>query len=177
MIAAQKIPTEDPRRTVLRKRCAELGWNPNRSNLIESASQMAGTDAGRAMVLGMDEDMARKSWTAFQGYSGAQERYHRRVLGRTMHPDSPRAEVGPEPFEVDAETEYDERSEDEKDRDACDEWQHWCDLMRGMSIECRADIEGVVRGWAKCCRQGEITPRGYAFLCAMRMLVEAAENS
>lgn len=173
---AQKFDQDDPRQTVLAHRCRELGLRPTTANLIAAATQMAGSHAGRAFVRGMDVDTAHKAWNAWTGLTGAEERFHRQVLGMTMHPEVANMEIAPEPFEVDADSECDTRSDDEKERDARNSWARWRDYQNGLPIADQAIIESVKRGWVRPVIDGKLTDKGRLFCDAMRMLVEVVER-
>ena len=138
-------------------------------------SQMLGDDAGKAlwMVLGGD---AVKAYEAFNGYRGAQERYHRIALGKSLHAKTAKIETAPERFETRPDDQPDLRTEDERHRDAINNYQRWMDLMGRIPLHLSASIHSAINGWVILIDAGQVTPKGKAFCDACVALAEALDG-
>ncbi len=176
--AAQKVDADDPRADALRRRCADIGLNPSQANLVRVASQMAGLPTGKALILGVtDPDLARKAFDAVEGYRAARERYQRIALGLSMYPAAPKMEMEPEPFEVDDAAQTDDRTPEEKERDARNSMAFWDGCYQKLSLADRSHIDGVLFGWADVVQNGKLTPRGSEFVAAAIKFEEIVDRA
>lgn len=172
MEKAQAQAGEDPRELAARKRARDMGKKPDDlpvANLMGFVSQILATEPGRALAISLSQDEAKAAFDVFNGFCSAQERYHRQVLGTTGFPQSPRLEVELTPCE-DAEDEdtFDDRTEEERERDARNDWAHWEEVFQAAPIGTQSAVKAALYGWGGFIRHDDkgmrLTIRGQQFV-------------
>lgn len=166
---------EDPRKTVLSKRCRDMGREVNRENRLALSAQIMGDEAGQAISIGAPRDAARLFKT-FTDFDNADERYHRRILGRSRHAKCGKVEFMPERFEARDDETTDTRTEEEKDRAAVNAWMAWHGLLGHLERHEHTSIHDGMYLRGALHKGGVLTTKGAAFVAALRVLADVAER-
>lgn len=166
---------DDPRRTVLSKRCKDMGKEVSRENRLAMSAQMMGDQAGQAISIGAPRDAARLFKT-FIDFDNADERYHRRILGRSRHAKCGKVEFMPERFEARDDETTDTRTDEERDRAAVNAWMAWHGLLGHLAAHERTAIHDGMYLRGALHVGGVLTTRGTAFVSALRVLADVAER-
>jgi len=172
---AQIEADPEARHTVLDARARMMGLDPATSR-EEMARQAYGEAAGRAIRSFCDPDSAARLWRVYTGLTQANDRYHRMVLGVSMHPKVAKIETEPERFGTRADDQVDLRSEDERHRDAVNAWTRWHGYLMHLSAHEQTAIWDVVKGRIEPMTPEGITPRGIRFVEALQKVSEVVDQ-
>lgn len=172
MAEIEQERAEDASRTVLAARARMMGRDPDSVTArAEMTAQRHGEAAGVALSLACGEDEAATLFDAYKAFSGAYERYTRRVLQTSAHARCGKIEMQPERLTTSAEdAPPDLRSEDERHRAAVNAWAEWRARLVRISIADGSAIWTAFHGFAELHRDGKVTPPGARFVEAMRRL-------
>lgn len=167
-------PYEDPRVVVLNARARVMCKEPTPALL----SDMIGEPSGQAITIGArDSAEASKLWDLFKRFDMADEVYFRRIIGRARFPNVARLEMLPERLETRDDDRPDHRDEDQKDRDASNNWARWHGLLGFLAAHERSAIIGASRRTTGDLHKGgKLTTAGQTFIAAMRILREVEER-
>ncbi len=161
---------EDPRAVVIGARARIMSKKPGAEMLLD----LFGDPAGQAISIGArNEDEARKLWDVFKRYDQADDVYFRRIIGRSRFPNVAKLEMLPEPVETRDDDRPDDRTPDQRDRDASNGWMRWQGFLGHLAAHERAAItDASRRRGGDLQRSGVLTTAGAAFVAAMRTLKE-----
>ncbi|WP_299949088.1 hypothetical protein [uncultured Ruegeria sp.] len=162
-----------PARAALEVRAKQMGHNPDKWQLMQF--QALGEPAGQVLFAACTVEDAVGLWSVYAGLTNAEARYHRVCLGKSMAAKVAKVEFLPESFEVDLEQQPDLRDEDEKHRDAVNNWDKWRGWFNQLSLADRSIIQSVSRGWCEVLIDGSITQKGKAFVNAVENLSERVD--
>lgn len=169
------VTGRNPHRAALEVRARQMGQNPDKWQLMQF--QALGEPAGQALFAMHSVEDAVGLWSVYAGLTNAEVRYHRVCLGKSMAAKVAKVEFLPETFEADPDEQPDLRDEDEKHRDAKNNWDRWCGWLRSLSVGDIAIIQSVSRGWADPMIDGKLTDKGRSFVEAIERLSEMVEGS
>lgn len=174
-------PKEDPMRTALNSRCLRFGLSPNAENREICRSPWMCCDIGfviEARTSGRDH-MHRKSrlWDVFARWCRAEATYRARYLGQVEAPASAALQMVPDAVETDPSATVDTRDQDQRDRDAVNNWMRWQGFLGRLSADARTLLQCARRGdgpplW----RDGQPTDAGLRALVALVELSEVADG-
>lgn len=155
---------------------AAARWN---AKVLKTMDHVAmGTPAGRAIFLSAKGDEARKLLDTFTKLTIAEERYHRVVLGVSMHAKTGWMEMLTERVETSADHDApDLRDEGEKARAASNAWARWRGYLGHLDAGRQTDIIAVVRGRREPHDGQRVTPAGRRFISALRDLIEVVDKA
>ena len=139
------------------------------------ASAMS-SPAGRVIHLAKSGAEAASLLSCYVGLQNAEERYRRLVLGLSGHPKCGKVEFAPEVFATSADDDGpDLRDEDEKHRDAVNNWMRWRGYVGHLHAPQQSAIFDVLRERVEPHDQGKITTAGHRFITALMRLAEVVE--
>ncbi|WP_424974251.1 hypothetical protein [Dinoroseobacter sp. S124A] len=111
----------DPQKTAIEARKRHSG-NKDKDAMRHPAY---GEPAGQALMAICGADEAETLWGTYKALTAAQDKYHRRILGKGLHPKTAKLEMMPDVVESRPDDQPDLRSEDERDRDTVNAWMRW----------------------------------------------------
>ncbi|WP_312529954.1 hypothetical protein [Paracoccus sp. (in: a-proteobacteria)] len=159
---------QDPRIVVLSARARHMA-----RPIGEIDHQIWGEPAGQAIAIGsVDKAEADRLWAAFKKVDMADDAYMRRIIGKHRFPNVSKAEFLPESFETNPDDVPDNRTADEKDRDAVNGWMRMQGLLGCLAGHERHSIASIMRRRVDPVKGGQLTTAGLAFVAAIRMLDE-----
>ncbi|WP_424967323.1 hypothetical protein [Dinoroseobacter sp. S375] len=115
------VAERDPQKTVIEARKRHSG-NKDKDAMRHPAY---GEPAGQALMASCKGDEAETLWGTYKALTAAQDNYHRRILGKGLHPKTAKLEMMPDVVEARPDDQPDLRSEDERDRDTVNAWMRW----------------------------------------------------
>lgn len=157
-----------PAKAALEVRARQMGHDPDKWQLMQF--QALGEPAGQALFAAHTVEDAVGLWSVYAGLTNAEARYHRVVLGKSTAAKVAKVEFLPELFEVDPDEQPDLRDEDEKHRDAVNNWDKWRGWFNKLGLGDRSIIQSVSRGWCEVMIDGRLTEKGKAFVLAVERL-------
>lgn len=160
----------DPQRTVLSARARMMGQEDTVQNRQNMRSQALGEAAGRAIYLACDEEEAAKLWSIYAAFTAIEARYAKVVLCKSLHAKGTRIEMMPERFETRADDKPDLRSEDERHRDAVNDWMRWRGYIGQLRSDQQFALFEVVRGRVEPVVETELTRAGGRFVFSLKVL-------
>jgi len=167
---------DDPQGTVLKARKRRMGHTgPARDMNIAALSEAAGMAIHAVHGDRKDKDgkpVAKTLWDAYRGLTAAEERYHKIVLGQRIHAKTAKIEMMPERFEARDDDNPDLRSEDEKHRDAVNNWMRWRGYVMHLPSYQQVRIFDVVYGRYDPMDGGKVTSNGRKFVEAVEALAD-----
>lgn len=167
--------TEDAQRQVLSARARRMGRDDSSPHVrAEMAGQIHGEPAGEVLTMICAHDEAARLFGAYRAFSGAYERYTRRVLQSSPHAKCGKIEMQPEKLETSADAAPpDLRSDDERHRAAINAWQSWKAALAALSVSQSAAIWTAFHSFTDLHKGGAPTPAGKRFVEAMRVMCRA----
>lgn len=162
-----------PARAALEARARQMGHDPDKWQLMQF--QALGEPAGQALFAAHTVEDAVGLWSVYAAYTNAEARFHRVCLGKSMAAKVAKVEFLPEVFEANPDDEPDLRDEDEKHRDAKNNWDRWLGYFNKLGLGERSIIQSVSRGWADPMIDGKLTEKGKEFVRAVESLSEAVD--
>lgn len=167
----------EPRETVLRARARHLGRPNTKDVRLELTGQMFGDLAGQAILIGSrNQSEADRLWDVFTKLDSADAAYHSRILGRGRHAKCGKVEFMPDRFEARPDESSDYRTEEEKDRQAVNNWMRWHGHVGHLHSHERTAVWNGVYLRCDLQRGGRLTTAGTAFVIAMRTLSDVYER-
>lgn len=168
---------DDPQKTALQARCRHRGADPTDEAMKAAKSPLLGSDVGRCIVALHPPDEQARLWSAFCGMCAAYERHAVLVLGVTYWPKVPQMELTPEPAEVDPDLRIDDRSPEERVRDAKEARRRWDGYLARLpgayaSALAHARLESSPTLW----RDAAPTDYGRVTVAALVALADAVEK-
>jgi len=155
----------EPAKAALQARARKMGVARDKAG--DMSAQMLGEDAGRAIHLLCNPDVAKRLWGHYVAITSAEARYHRSI-GMSVHPKCAKIEMMQDRFETRSDDVVDIRSEDERDRQAQSTWMRWQGIIGCLVAHDQHAIQQVVRGRVQLVDQGEVKAAGISFVGAMR---------
>lgn len=172
---------EDASKMALGVRCGHLGMANTERNRRRVKWGMFGDPAGRAIKFAAkDEDEEYRLWQVFERYDRAHANYNRRILGQRRFANSMKLELLPERFsepDPDAQEVVDVRTSEEKDRDATNAWRKWMGRTAQMRVHERMALYDGLLLRCDLTKGTECTTAGIAFVMALRVLRDIADDS
>lgn len=163
----------DPREEVLAARCRRIGIPNTVENRLSMNHSVFGDDAGIVINVKASGNSERDLlWKTFCDLDRAEETYHRRILQKSRHAKCGKMEILPERFEAQMSDSIDTRDDDEKDRDAVNNWMRWRGYVDHLDAEVRTDFWAGVYLRRELHRNGAPTEGGKAFFKAIKALSE-----
>jgi hypothetical protein len=162
-----------PARAALEARARQMGQSPDKWQLMQF--QALGEPAGQAMFAIHTVEDAVGLWSVYAAYTNAEDRFHRVAFGISAHAKTAKVEFLPESFEINPEDEPDLRDEDERERDARNNWDRWLGYFNQLTIGEQSIIQSVARGWCEVLIDGSITQRGREFVLAVENLSKVVD--
>lgn len=130
-----------------------------------------GDPVGQAIAIGAtDPAEADRLWACFKRADAADDAYMRRIICKHRFPNVSKAEFLPEAFETIADDTIDNRTSDEKDRDAVNGWMRIQGHLGSLAGHERHTIVSVMRRRVEPVKSGQLTTVGQAFVAAIRVL-------
>jgi hypothetical protein len=174
MVEIDQERADDAQRTVLEARARMIGVNPDsREDRDEMRAQSYGDEAGRAISLYRKGEARQRLLDAYRGLTAAEERYHRIVLGKSIHAKTAKIEMEPERLETSADdAPPDLRSEDDRHRDAVNTWMRWKGYTQCLCAAHRNALWNASRGLVTLHKGDVLTPHGRAFVLALEALAD-----
>ena len=169
--ARMKEIEKDVQAVVLETRARQMG-KPS-SEAREMNRQRLSDEAGRALSLLCDPDTAETLWRLYVALTAAEARYHRSI-GKSIHAKTAKIEMMQERFETRPDDQIDLRSPDEKDAAARLRWAYFTGLINCLPAHHRHPITAARSHDVEMLRMGRVTPAGWRFVAAMRLLGEVA---
>lgn len=157
-----------PARAALEARARQMGHDPDKWQLMQF--QALGEPAGQAFFAAHTVEDAVGLWSVYAALTNAEARYHRVCLGKSMAAKVAKVEFLPESFEANPDDAPDLRDEDEKHRDASNNWDKWRGFFNQLTLGEQAIIQSVSRGWAVPMIDGKLTGKGKEFVLAVESL-------
>jgi len=132
----------------LNSRCLRFGIAPGEA----ARKAMRGTEAGSPIGMVMlrmcaSADEVARLWAVWQGFCAAEQSYRLRYLGQSGNPKGASIVMVPDHVEADKHHTIDARTNDQKDRDAVDNWMRW----RGYL----GHLDRMMQGALHCAERGE----------------------
>lgn len=139
--------------------------------------QALGEPAGQAIFTILSDQEAADIWRVYADFTNAETRYHKVVLGKSMHAKTAKIEFLPERLETSADDEGpDLRDDDERIRSATNAWMKWQGYFGHLKAVDRSAILSVARGRAHPMKDGQITASGRVLVLALQNLVKAVDK-
>lgn len=150
----------------------------NKATRAEMRKQSYGEAAGRAITLARWGGQAERLLSAYRGLTAAEERYHRVVLGQSIHAKTAKLEMMPDRLETSADdAPPDLRSEEDRHRAAVNEWMRWKGYTQTLCAAHRSAIWNASRGLVELHRGDALTPHGRAFIQAIEALADVVDGN
>lgn len=162
------------RATVYKTRARRLGVDVSDNRVT---SQMAETDAGCAILLTLDGDDALKAYQAMTGYQAVERRYRIALLGKTGEPNSMRLEHLPDNTFMQDDPAFDDRTEDEKCRDAVNGYMRWQGYFGKADPSTKSHFLAVMSGRSPAMHGSQTTSHGHHFAHAALELWKVAQEN
>lgn len=161
-------------KTVLKARARQAG-KPD-ADLAEMRHPAYGEAAGRAIHAIHEGDTAKALWNAYAGYTAAEATYAKTHLGLRLHAKTAKVEYLIETFEARPDDKPDLRSEDEKSRDAANNWARWRGYLMQLPRHQQTAIADVAYGDVEPMDAGKVTAQGRRFVEAVRALADVLDK-
>jgi len=152
------------RKTNLEARARQMGLPTSRAD--DMREQMLGEQAGQALHILCKPDTAKRLWDHYKALTSAEWRFHRSI-GKSIHPKTAKIEMMRERFEVDASSNMDLRSEEEKDTAAERRYMRWQGNIMRIHGHLQSAIFAAYRHNATLVIEGKATMAGMLFVEAM----------
>jgi hypothetical protein len=163
----------NPHRTALEVRARQMGHDPDKWEAMQF--QALGEPAGQAIFAAHTVEDAVGLWSVYAAYTNAERRYHRVCLGKSADAKVAKVEFLPESFEANPDDTPDLRDEDEKHRDAKNNWDRWLGFFNQLGLADRSIIQSTSRGWAVLMKDGRLTAKGSQFVAAVGQLADIVD--
>jgi hypothetical protein len=176
--ARPHIATEEPAdRVALDTRCRHAGKPVSDEHRAWARAQWLEGDIGKAIWIftGKDEE-AQRLWKVYLDWDIAEAVYFRRVLGKDRFAKTAKIEMMPERMEARADDKPDLRSEDEKHRDAVNNWMKWRGYIGHLETHERQSLfDGALYRY-EVHSYGNLTGSGKEFCKALARLADIVEK-
>lgn len=169
----QEVTGRNPHRAALEVRARQMGHSADKWQAMQF--QALGEPAGQALFAAHTVEDAVGLWSVYAGLTNAEARFHRVCLGKSMAAKVAKVEFLPESFEANPDEAPDLRDEDEKHRDAANNWGRWRDWLNQLGLGDRSIIQSVSRGWAVPVIDGKLTRKGDLFVKAVERLSDVID--
>lgn len=161
-------------RTVLEARARQAGKQPK--DLNEMRDPAYGEAAGVAILAIHGGDTAKRLWAAYRGFTAAEATYAKYYLGLSLHAQTAKLEMMPERLETRPDDRPDLRTEEERSRDASNNWMRWQGLIMHLPCHQQAAIYDVAYGRVEPMSQGKVTDHGRRFVVAMEAFANVLDQ-
>lgn len=171
---ASHIGERNPARVVLEARARHTG---NTGKDIDAMrTQALGEPAGQAIYAAHSGDKAKRLWDAYAGYTAAEAVYAKTYLGMRLHAKTAKVEYMIETFEARADDRPDDRTEEERARDATNNWMRWRGHIMHLSRPMQKAIMDAAYGQGDLLRDTKLTAKGRRFVEAVEALADVVER-
>lgn len=161
-------------RTVLEARARHMGRSADK--LSEMRTAALGEPAGRAIYKAHDGERAAELWRAYAGLTAAEAVYMRHYLGLRLHAKTAKVEYLIEIFETRPDDRPDLRDEEQKSRDASNNWARWRGYLMQLPRYHQQRIFDVAYGATEPMAEGKLTSYGRDFVESVERLAEAVAD-
>lgn len=165
----------EAQRTVLEARARQSGKAPK--ELTEMRDPALGEGAGRAIHAIHRGEAAKRLWSVYTGFTAAEATYAKHYLGLRLHANTAKLEMMVERIETRADDKPDFRTEEERSRDASNNWMRWRGYIMHLANPDQRVIFDVAYGRAEPMDAGQITRTGLHFVSAMEQLADVVDRS
>lgn len=162
-------------RTVLEARARQSGLQPK--ELTEMRDPALGEAAGRAIHAVHKGEAAKRLWSVYTGFTSAEATYAKHYLGLRLHANTAKLEMMVERIETRADDKPDFRTEEERSRDASNNWMRWRGLIMHLPSVQQSVIFDVSYGRAEPMDAGQITDHGRRFVTALEWFAEVIDRA
>lgn len=168
----------------------ELGVSGNRAEqIVEAAHVMMETEkvsilrnpalgeaAGRAIHAIHGGEAAKRLWSAYTAFTASEATYAKHYLGLRLHANTAKLEMMVERIETRADDKPDLRTEEERSRDASNNWMRWRGMIMHLANPDQRVIFDVAYGRAEPMDAGKITTTGAYFVAAIERLADVVDR-
>lgn len=162
-------------RTVLEARARQSGLQPK--ELTEMRNPALGEAAGRAFYAIRHPEQAKRLWSVYTAFTAAEAHYAKHYLGLRLHANTAKLEMMVERIETRADDKPDFRTEEERSRDASNNWMRWRGLIMHLANPDQRVIFDVAYGRAEPMDAGQITTTGAHFVAAIERLADVVDRA
>lgn len=145
-VAGKFARDDDPRKTALTARQRRMG---GKGSLDDANAPMLTSELGCIIASKLKRDEAAQLWSLWQQYSMAERTYRIRYIGTTGDPQGAAIQMVPEPMQSDQSASVDMRSQDERDRDAVNNWMRWQGHLGCLTAHQASALRQAERGNGK----------------------------
>ena len=166
-----EIHTEqDPRKTALQARCRLFGVSDTKKNMIALSGQHNGSQLGLVMQSSVPPHEIPGLWAIWQGFATAERTYRLRYLGQSGTAKGASISMVRERMETDQSHSVDLRSQEERDRDAVNNWMRWRGYIGHLSAAAQTLLHDLDQDRDGALWDGAPTVKGLATLAALQRL-------
>lgn len=165
---------QNPEKTVLQARARQSGKNP--ADMTEMRHPAYGEPAGRAIYAIHGGDTAKRLWDAYRGFTAAEATYAKTYLGMRLHAKTAKVEYLIETFEARPDDSPDLRDEEQRSRDASNNWARWRGYLMRLGRPDQQAIYDIAYGRAEPMMDGKVGPYGRRFVEAVAALADVLDN-
>ena len=167
---------QDPRKTALDARCRLFGVTPNRKNRSALSGQHNGAQLGMVMEAQVARGDIPGLWAVVQGFAAAERTYRLRYLGQSGTAKGASISMVRERMETDQSHSVDLRSQEERDRDAVNNWMRWRGYLGHLSAAEQTLLHDLDENREGALWDGGPTAKGLATLDAVRRLKKVVDR-
>jgi len=167
-------PADDAPRVALTARCRLFGITPTEDARRALSGQHSGSDIGMVMQREISDQQAVAAlWAVWQAWCMAERTYRLRIIGVSGSPKGASIASIPDKLESDQRHTIDSRSEDDKNRDATNNWMRWQGFLGHLSAGESSLLHSARRGDGKPLWSDRMPTRcGVETLQALRALAK-----
>lgn len=168
---------DDPQETALMARARHLDVDYSRAAKPALACPQMGHPLGVVMLVVCDKSDVARLWSVFYGFCQAERTYRMRYLGQSGSPKGATIQMAHERFETEQSHTVDVRSNEEKDRDAVNNWMRWRGYIGHLRSEMASLLYAAERGDGPVLVRGpQPTDSGRETLKALMALSDVSET-
>lgn len=169
-----ELSDRNPQKVVLAARARHMGKTAKQLDEMRLAA--LGEPAGMAIYKTHTGDEAHRRWQAYAGFTAAEATYAKTYLGLRLHAKTAKVEYLIERFEARPDDSPDLRSEEERSRDAANNWARWRGYVGCLARPDQQAIYDVAYGRAEPMLGGKVGPYGKRFVEAVGRLADVVER-
>lgn len=177
--SAEERAERNPAGVALKARAAKVGHPDDRHGQQKMQAPWYENEQGQviAIIHAHDAIAIAPLWAAWAGLTGSDYTYCRKILGASRHPQGAAIAVVPDRLEARPDDKPDDRSEEDKIRDAKNAKAAWELRLRRLPYWSRIAIDAQMIGSGPQLIKDRIaTPPGRKFVEALAMLAEQMER-
>lgn len=164
---------EDPREVALTARTRRMSG----LSMKDAADPMLTCELGCVIHSKCKPDEAARLWSVWQAYCAAERTYRIRIIGTTGDPQGAAIQMIPDTLQADPSFRADTRTDDEKDRDAVNNWMRWQGYLGHLGAREASALRQAERGTGKpLWASNRATQAGSYAFSALRCLAEITQS-